>query len=140
MIFLGFSFSFVDAMGAFPTGKESPFDTSTGNYTNVTEQLSSKVTGLGHMSFSEVWLVGIGATTVIGVAALLIAGVTNMIGIYIFGTFFWGSWFQVINIFGTFDFLESGAGLILLTMITVGMTFMFIGAVIGMLSGSNQLR
>lgn len=43
-------------------------------------------------------------------------------------------------IFAQFDFLKTGAGAILVTMITVGMAIMFYGAVIGMLSGSTSMR
>ena len=143
MIFLGFSFSFIDAMDAFPTSKTGPFDANNSDFLNVTEQLSQDVSssGIKHVGFSEIWLIGIGAASIGAIAISILTGTTNFLGIYLFGTFFWASWLQVINIFNIFDdFLGSGAGLILITMITVGMGFMFVGAVIGMLSGAQTLR
>ena len=140
MIFLGFSFSFIGAMGAFPASMTGPFD-ETDSSLDIVENLSSNITGSGgSLNMGQMWLIGTGATALAVVGLAILTGTTNMIGVYLFGTFFWASWVQLIGILYTFDFLSSGAGLILVTMITVGMTIMFIGAVIGMLSGSVSMR
>jgi hypothetical protein len=81
---------------------------------------------------------GITALGAIGIAYL--TRTTNMIGVYLFGTFFWSSWLNVIRILNDTSFLSFPGGLALIGMISVGMTFMFIGAVIGLLSGSIWMR
>lgn len=141
MIFIGFSFGFIDAMGAFPTGKTSPFnpssDTSTGMLTNLTGNVSGTP---GSISWSMFWGAATGVTLLAAGVFSVLTGTTNMLGVYLFGTFFWSSWASLVGILYQFDFLTSSAGLILLTMITVGMGVMFVGAVIGMLSGSQSMR
>jgi hypothetical protein len=139
MIFLGFSFGFIDAMGSFPTSQTSPFGTDSS--LDIVENLSSNITGSsGKMSWGQMWGIGTGALTIGVIGIAILTGTTNMIGVYLFGTFFWSSWASLVGILYTFSFLSSGAGLILLTMITVGMSIMFVGAIIGMLSGSVSMR
>lgn len=140
MIFIGFSFGFVDAMGAFPTGKTSPFNASDGT-TNIITNLTSNVTGQpGTISWSGVWAAATGLSLLGAGIFSVLTGTTNLLGVYLFGTFFWSSWASLVGILYQFDFLTSSAGIILLTMITVGMGIMFVGAVIGMLSGSQSMR
>ena len=140
MIFLGFSFGFIDAMGAFPSGPTSPFNANE-NQLDIVKNLTSNVSGTtGQMSWGEMWGITTGALTGLVIVGAILTGTTNMIGVYLFGTFFWASWASLIGILYTFDFLSSGAGLILVTMITVGMSIMFVGAVIGMLSGAQTMR
>lgn len=140
MIFLGFSFGFIDAMGAFPTTHTGGFD-STDSSIDIVENLTSNISGAsGKLSWGQMWGIGTGAIAIGVIGIAILTGTTNMIGVYLFGTFFWSSWASLVGILYTFDFLESGAGLILMTMITVGMAIMFVGAVIGMLSGSNYMR
>jgi len=139
MIFLGFSFGFIDAMNAFPTSKTSPFGTD--NSLNIVQNLSSNITGTtGGLSWGQIWGIGTGAIALGVIGMAILTRTTNMIGVYLFGTFFWSSWASLVGILYTFSFLTSGAGLILVTMITVGMSVMFIGAIIGMLSGSFSMR
>ena len=92
------------------------------------------------MSFDTMWFVGLGIGSGAVIFASILTGTTNLLGVYLFGTFFWASWVKLVQLFWTFDALKTGAGLILVTMITVGMSIMFIGAVIGMLSGSVSMR
>lgn len=140
MIFVGFSFGFVDAMGVFPVEQASPFD-ATDDSLEIVENLSQNITGTeGRMSWSTMWGIVTGAMLIGAIGISLITHTTNLIGVYIFGTFFWSSWINVVGILDTFDFLASAAGLVLLTMITVGMSIMFIGAIVGMLSGAHAMR
>lgn len=139
MIFFGMSIGFIGLMGAFPTGLTTGF--TPGNSTETVTGLTGNVTGvMGHFNFWDLW----GATTGLALGGALAIGIltksTNMIGTWVFGTFFWSSWGSMLTVFYTFDFLSSGAGLMLITMITVGMAFIFVAAVIGMLSGSIWMR
>ena len=140
MIFFGFSLGFISAMGAFPGGYTSPFNPGNDTSLGITTNLTRNITGTGSLSWGETWALATGLTLLgVGVFSIL-TGTTNMLGVYLFGTFFWSSWASLVGILYEFDFLTSSAGLILVSMITVGMSIMFVGAIIGMLSGSNQLR
>ena len=140
MIFIGMSFGFISAIGAFPTSQTAPFDTG-GTDLGIVSNLTSNITGTtGHLSFGEIWGIATGAITVGAIILSILTGTTNMIGIWLFGSFFWSSWASLVGILYMFDFLSSGAGLILVTMITVGMSIMFVGAIIGMLAGTHSLR
>ena len=141
MIFLGFSFGFIGAMGAFPAGYTSPFDPAHDTSGGITTNLTSNITGeTGTLSWGQMW----GLATIMATGGVIflsiLTGTTNLLGVYLFGTFFWSSWASLVGILYTFDFLTSAAGIILLSMITVGMGIMFVGAIIGMLSGSQSMR
>jgi hypothetical protein len=59
---------------------------------------------------------------------------TTIIGIYIFSVYFWGSYLNTIGVIG----ILVGANPVILAFIglfTIPVVFIFIGAVIGMLSG-----
>lgn len=140
MIFIGMSMGFIGAINAFPTSMTSPIDTSSGDM-DILENLTGNITGTtGTLTFGEMWGIATGAITVGAIVLSILTGTTNMIGIWLFGSFFWSSWVSLIGILYMFAFLTTGAGLILVTMITVGMSIMFVGAVIGMLSGTHSMR
>lgn len=142
MIFIGLSFGFIGAIGAFPSTMTSPIDTSDTSL-DILENLTQNVTGaetMERLSFSDMWLIATGAMIGGGIILSILTGTTNMIGIWLFGSLFWSAWSSLIIMLNTFDFLVSGAGAILVTMITVGMSIMFYGAVVGMLSGTHSLR
>lgn len=131
---------FIGAINAFPTSMTSPIDTSSGDM-DILENLTGNITGTtGTLTFGEMWGIATGAITVGAIVLSILTGTTNMIGIWLFGSFFWSSWVSLIGILYMFAFLTTGAGLILVTMITVGMSIMFVGAVIGMLSGTHSMR
>lgn len=134
------SMGFIGAINAFPTSMTSPIDTSSGDM-DILENLTGNITGTtGTLTFGEMWGIATGAITVGAIVLSILTGTTNMIGIWLFGSFFWSSWVSLIGILYMFAFLTTGAGLILVTMITVGMSIMFVGAVIGMLSGTHSMR
>jgi len=70
-----------------------------------------------------------------GLTVAWITHSTSVIGVYIFAYVFWGSFANVMDILYTNSFLNDIWGLVILA--TVGMSFIFIGAVAGMLSGSG---
>jgi len=140
MIFVGMSFGFITAIGAFPTSYTGSVN-ATGTDLTILENLTGNVTGQeGHLSWGAMWGIATGGAIAVSVVFAILTHSTNMIGVWLFGTFFWSSYASIIGMLFTFDFLSSGAGLILATMITIGMTIMFVGAVIGMLSGSHYMR
>jgi hypothetical protein len=140
MTFISMSIGFINLSGAF--GVTTPTTISVnGNATQTVENLSQNITGTaGKMDWNSLWLIATGITALGVIGLAFMTGTTNMIGVYLFGTFFWSSWLNVVNIMRLGGFLDFSAGVALITMITVGMTFMFIGAVIGMLSGAQAMR
>ena len=154
MIFIGMSFSFIDAISpgtyeghsfeSFPQGHTSDIN-ATEDPQNITTGLTANITGeqinqYGNLNMGMIWAIATGGMTVGAIVLSILTGTTNMIGAWIFGSFFWSSWLSLINILYNFDFLDSTAGLILLGMISVGMTIMFVGAMVGMLSGAHSMR
>ena len=65
---------------------------------------------------------------------------TNLMGICIFGTFFWTSWGLLYPIISAAGFFNNIPGTLLISMITVGMGIMFVGAVNGMLHGGIWMK
>ena len=141
MIFVGMSIGFIGAMGAFPTIMTNPFNGENG--TKIVENLSGNITGTsGTIDFASVWGISTGALIGGAVSLSILTKTTNMIAVWLFGSFFWSSWASILMMINSFahDFFGSSAGLILVAMISVGMIFMFIGAIIGLLSGSIWMR
>ena len=140
MTFISMSIGFIDLSGAFGTTTPGTLNIN-GDSMGTVENLSQNITGTaGNMNWGSVWLLATGITALGVIGLALLTGTTNMIGVYLFGTFFWSSWINVVNIIRLGGLLDFPAGVALITMITVGMTFMFIGAVIGMLSGAQAMR
>jgi hypothetical protein len=138
-IFISMSMGFIDMSGAFPSSGTT--NIQIGNTTGSVSNMTGTVVGeAGHISIGEIWAVGTGLAIVGVVAGAILTKSTNMIGVYLFGTIFWSCWLNVCGIMTMNGFLNFSAGLALIGMITIGMTFMFIGAIIGMLSGSIWMR
>ena len=82
----------------------------------------------------NIWLIIIGTG---GIAIFLawITHSTSIIGVYIFAFVFWASYSNIVSMLYNNNFLGDLWGFVLIG--TAGMTFIFIGAVAGMLSGSG---
>jgi hypothetical protein len=132
------SIGFINMSGAFAPTLPSGIN---GSGVGIAENLSQNITGgAGKIDWNGMWLMATGITALGAIGIAYLTRTTNMIGVYLFGTFFWSSWLNVIRILNDTSFLSFPGGLALIGMISVGMTFMFIGAVIGLLSGSIWMR
>ena len=125
MIFVGMATVVVTSLGVFPS--TTSIDTSE-------SQSKYDVTSI------TVWSSGITIGSILTAGISLLTRSTNLMGICIFGTIFWTSWLSLIPIFNTGGFLNNTTGVALIAMITFGMTIMFIGAVIGMLTGRTEMK
>jgi hypothetical protein len=89
----------------------------------------------GNMGFGDIWLLVFGAGTLLGIGgAIGIAIATQnatFVGVYVFSVYFWASYINALGILSIGGFIP--ASFILLFTVPVG--FIFVGAVVGMLSG-----
>ena len=131
IIFFDFGLAFVSTTGAFETGVVTPINV-TGNSTVDFGRFFSS-------GFTNIWL-GLLGLSLGSLAICAIASVSpNIIAVILFGEFFWTGWLNVISVLNTGGFFGSSTGIVLMSMLSVGMMIMFVGAVIGMLSG-NPMR
>jgi hypothetical protein len=138
MIFVSMAIGFVNLSGAFPTTLST--NPNTGNITNMTN--GGYVGSPSKLDMGTIWLVGMGSSIGAALAIGILMKSTNMLAVSLFGGVFWSSWLNILGVVyvGGFDFMSSPGYIALIGMLTVGMTFMFIGAIIGMLSGSIWMR
>jgi len=111
--------------------------TIAGEELGITESNAlSKITGLDNPNMNSIWLA---ITTLAGIGSVVASILTHNwlpIGLYVFGEVFWTSF---INMWGVID----GAGYIsnnlpgFLIIFFVVMVFVFIAAIIGMITGSG---
>lgn len=99
------------------------------NNDNVLTQL----TGLSDPSMQAIFL-GVTGLSFIGVVALCyLTGQVSPLGLYVFGVVFWTAWLRTNSIFSYGEYLPVE----FTTIFTVLAVFLFIGAIIGMLTGSG---
>lgn len=135
MIFVGMASAVVSSIGAFPGATTPPMDTTDaqqkGDFSAYSNIYSLLITYGG----------AIGLGIVASVITLLITGSTSLIGIWMFSAVFWSSWLSVQNIFYTGGYLNNETGILIVIMLWAGMSLMFIGAIVGMLSpGGTAMR
>jgi hypothetical protein len=135
IIFIGMAAGVVNSIGAFPGAVTPTADTTdaqqTGNFSSYSNIYSLLTTYGG----------AIGLGVIASIITLLITGSTSLIGIWMFAAVFWSSWLSIQNIFYTGGFLNNETGILIVLMLWFGMSMMFIGAVVGMLSpGSTAMR
>ena len=121
------SINFVNTLGAFNAYEAQPTDEEI-DVDNALEQISGLEGGM-----ASLWALAIGVGAIGAIALVFISKQISPIGIYIFSTVFWTSWLKmnsVININGVMP-VE------LMVIFTVAALFLFIAAIIGMLTGSG---
>ena len=121
------SINFVNSLGAFNAYEAQPTDEEI-TVDNALEQISGLEGGM-----ASLWALAVGVGAIGAIALVFISKQISPIGIYIFSTVFWTSWLKmngVININGVMP-VE------LMVIFTVAAIFLFIAAIIGMLTGSG---
>ena len=98
----------------------------TGNDTN-----SSFEAFTGYGMNTELWILVLGGAVLLAVPIAIFTQSLSIVGVYIFGVFFWGSFFNALAIISIGSFMP----IFLIPLFIVPVAFIFIGAVIGMLSG-----
>ena len=120
-------FNMVDATNAFPT------EGTIGPDISDEDSALSELTGLSDPNMNAIW---VAVTTLAGLGALALAWLTHSItpiGLWLFGEVFWTSWIRTQSVLNFGSYLPAEFILIF----TVGMMFLFIAAIIGMLTGSG---
>ena len=127
-ILLNIGFGFIQGLGAFPLSEDDAVGMSGITSDNVLSQLTGLDAGM-----ASVWLL-ITSMGAIGSVGLSVATHSVVpIGVFLFSEVFWTSWIRTQSIIGFGGYLPAD----FLLLITVGMIFLFIAAVIGMLTGSG---
>ena len=130
-IMLAFSLvaNFIDSTGAFGshTGGNPGVSVSSGDSALRT------ITNLEDPNMQSLWL-GVTGLSLIGAIALAyVSHSLTPIGLHLFGAVFWTSWIRMSSIFSYGGYIPGDFILIF----TVGVMFLFIAAIIGMLTGSG---
>jgi hypothetical protein len=127
------SINFTAGLGVFGDISPSGGMDVSGNSSDIVGNFTKNPSSEG--GFGNIWLLVFGAGTAIaGLGALAIAIATQnatFVGVYVFSVYFWASYINALSIISLGGFLP--ASFILLFTIPIG--FVFIGAVVGMLSG-----
>jgi len=101
---------------------------------NNTNDALGELTTLG--DDASMWGIFIGVTGLTFIGACALAFLTKTItpiGIHIFGAVFWASWINMLSILSYGGYIPGD----FLLVFTVGVAFVFIAAVIGMLTGGG---
>ena len=133
MILFTLSVNFVSAMNVFPVSTDTGIITGETTNETMAEFTRSEEYSDGFL-MDNLWavvLTGIAG----GMVVALITHSTSIIGVYIFCFTFWSSYGNVLSMLQSNNFLSDMWGFVMIA--TVGMSFIFVGAVAGMLSGSG---
>ena len=127
LIIFTLSINFVDGLGAFESYDASPTEEDI-TVDNALEQISGMEGNMASLWGLVVSLGAVGAFALVYVSKQI-----SPIGIYLFSTVFWTSWLRMNSVINVNGWMP----LDLLVLFTVGALFIFIAAVIGMLTGSG---
>ena len=125
MLLFSLCVSFIHGLGVFPVADNPGLETTSDNVLSQLTLLD------GDMSALWLSLVTIGGVTALGLAYLTHS--VTPIGIHLFGTVFWTAYIRTSSILNTGGYIPAD----FLLIATVGMIFIFIAAIIGMLTGSG---
>ena len=78
-----------------------------------------------------------GILTLLAIAGCIASGNYSIIGPVIFIYVFWGSWGLNLSLFDSSGYFSSGTMLDVYHMITLGMSLLFVGALIGLFGGND---
>ena len=138
LVFVNLCVIFVTALGVFPyqgattiPGGNNPVSV-VGNLTGQNSGFLSLFTGnIGELTTIGA-LIGVGGLTIVTGFALF-SGNWNILAAYLFTVIFWGLWVNSLSIFSNGGLFDYSIIAMLITIISVGMFFIFIGAVAGLL-------
>jgi len=121
LIVFNLTWNFIYSLQAFQTTEASQIE-----YEKDPHSIFKMLTSVGGM-------VGVLTIVAAGAATTFITRSPVFIGITLFGLVFWSSYLNTLNIIKIGNYLPTEFELI----VTTGVVFIFVGAVIGMLSGSG---
>ena len=118
--------NFVDGLNAFPVESKAGME-------DIDESNAlSKLTGLSD-DMSAFWLIAVGGTGIGAIALAWLSHSITPVGIHIFSTVFWTSYTRANGVLNTGGYIPDE----FLNVFLVLMLFVFIGAVVSMLTGGN---
>ena len=117
--------NFVSALDVFPHTTNIGIDADTNS---ALEQL----TGLDSPDMQAIFIGVTGLTFAGAVALAILTKQMIPIGLHLFGVVFWTSWIRMSSVLGYGGYIPVE----LLAVFTIGAMFIFIGAIIGMLTGN----
>lgn len=130
LILFTLAINFINTLGAFPVTIDSGMPPPASG--NRTTDLFVAFTGFdGGMAGIFLLFTSVGALASLGISWLVNSPAPT--GVYIFSVIFWSTYNGAINTINALEWIPAD----LLLMGTVGMVFIFAGAVIGMLTGSG---
>ena len=119
--------NFIQGLAAFPIEGSPGMDISN------TDSALATITGNSDMNMNYLF-VGVSTLALLGTIVLAYFTRTMIpIGLYLFGAVFWASWIRFTSIFSYGGYVPGD----FIIIFTVGVMFVFIAAIIGMLTGSG---
>jgi hypothetical protein len=125
------SLNLISGLGVFGFG-----EVSSPELEGTTESLFTRLSGF-EGGMGTVWAVVTTAAGVLSVAAAVLMRSTTPIGIYLFSAVFWTSYTRFIGFVNINNLFVTGVLSGFLLIVTVGLLFIWVGALIGMLTGSG---
>lgn len=127
LIIFTLSINLINGLGVFPTTVE-------GGVQNINESNAlTLLTGLDEPNMNAIWLGVTGLTFVLALGLSALTRSIIPIGLHLFGIVFWTSYIRTFTIVEIGNWLPSD----LIIIFHVCAIFIFIGAIIGMLTGSG---
>jgi len=137
MILISLSMNLVSILNVFGTNTPSPI-------INQTTSDVTTVAGGDILSLLGTNIIGIFTGGILAVGGLILVvalagrtGSWNIVAAYLFGLVFWASWLSNLSLFSYGGFFGSAVMAAIYLMITVVMVFIFAGATIGILGGTE---
>jgi hypothetical protein len=96
------------------------------------DSILTTITGTSDTTLNTIWLGSIGLTFALALGLAYLTQSMTPIGIYIFSSFFWTSYLRLLSVI-SFNFIPAD----FITIFTVGILFVFVGAIIGIMTGSG---
>ena len=127
LVVFSLSINFIDGLAAFP------IETEMGPQINNTDDALAALTKLDDPNMNSIFLL---VTTGAGIVAVALAALTRSvvpIGIYVYGAVFWTSWIRAQSILSFGGYMPGD----FLLIFTVGVMFIFIASIIGLLTGGG---
>ena len=127
LIVFNLVFAVINGLGAFPHEGDVPgtsFDE---------DNVLVRITGLDDPNMNAIWL---GVTTLSFLGVVVLAAATHSvipIGLHLFSTVFWTSWIHMQSIISYNNYVPGDV----VTIFFVGVLFVFIAAIVGILTGSG---
>ena len=127
LVLFSLAINFIDGMAAFP------IETEMGTQVNSTDSALQQLTKLKDPNMADIFAL---TTTVSGIIAVGLAALTRSvvpIGLYVYGAVFWTSWIRAQSILSFGGYMPPE----FLLIFTVGVMFIFIASIIGLLTGGG---